>query len=243
MTRLRRITAYGLLDDEPVGGVVAHAEHPAAAVVRHIAHIVGISVAIDGVRDVRALLSTTPDDVEVHDDRILFDVHRAPASGVSASGVSAGSPTPVAGRQQRQRFSAYGVVRDPDGRILLTEIAPGYPGAGRWHLPGGGTDFGEQPTEALRRELFEEAAQQGEVTALLNVSHRHNPAAVGPEGYPIDWATVRVLYRVLVPAPVKPRVTEAAGGSTSAAAWFGPDDLGVVDLTDFARVALASDSG
>ena len=42
-----------------------------------------------------------------------------------------------------QRFAAYGLAADPAGRILLTRIAPGYPGAGTWHLPGGGTDFGE----------------------------------------------------------------------------------------------------
>src|SRR5439155_26187850 len=36
---------------------------------------------------------------------------------------------------QVQRFAAYGLVTDPDGRVLLTRISPGYPGAGHWHLP------------------------------------------------------------------------------------------------------------
>ena len=53
-----------------------------------------------------------------------------------------------------QRFGAYGYVTDPDGRVLLTLIADGYPGAGRWHLPGGGTDFGESPTDCLGGYLF-----------------------------------------------------------------------------------------
>src|SRR4051794_36091078 len=50
-----------------------------------------------------------------------------------------------------QRFGAYAAATDPDGRILLAMISDGYPGAGRWHLPGGGTDHGETPEQALAR--------------------------------------------------------------------------------------------
>ncbi len=121
---------------------------------------------------------------------------------------------------RRQRFAAYGLVTDPDGRVLLTRIAEGYPGAGRWHLPGGGTDHGESPADGLLRELREETGQHGEVAELLDVSHFHNPTAFGPERRPIDWHTVRVLYRVRVPAPTPPRVNEARGGSTAVAQWF-----------------------
>ena len=64
---------------------------------------------------------------------------------------------PAGAARQVQRFAAYGLVTDPAGRVLLTLIADGYPGAGRWHLPGGGTDHGEQPAAALLRELAEEA--------------------------------------------------------------------------------------
>src|SRR5205823_13930505 len=91
------------------------------------------------------------------------------------------------GRPRVQRFAAYALARDPAGRILLTLIAPGYPGAGRWHLPGGGTDFGEAPTAGLLRELIEETGQIGRVEGLIAVSHRHHPAAIGWEGFPIDW--------------------------------------------------------
>ena len=137
-----------------------------------------------------------------------------------------------------QRFAAYGLVTDPAGRILLTRIANGFPGAGRWHLPGGGTDFGEQPAAALLRELTEETDQAGVVADLMNVSHRHNPAAVGPEGHPIDWHTVRALYRVSVDRPTEARVTEAAGGSTAAAAWFTRAEAARLPLTEVAMRAV-----
>jgi 8-oxo-dGTP diphosphatase len=141
-------------------------------------------------------------------------------------------------RVRVQRFGAYAVATDPGGRILLTRIASGYPGAGRWHLPGGGTDHGEAPEEALARELVEETAQAGRVTGLLGISHRHDPAALGPEGVPIDWHVVRVLFRVQVEAPTEPVVTEAAGGSTEVAGWFSPEEAERLPLTEIARSAL-----
>ena len=138
-----------------------------------------------------------------------------------------------------QRFAAYGVATDPDGRLLLTLIAEGYPGAGKWHLPGGGTDHGEQPATALLRELAEETDQVGRVTDLLDVTHHRNPRALGPEGYPIDWHAVRVIYRVRVDVPTEPRVTEAAGGSTARAAWFSVAEAARLRLTDVAEAALS----
>jgi 8-oxo-dGTP diphosphatase len=138
-----------------------------------------------------------------------------------------------------QRFGAYALATDPAERVLLTRIAEGYPGGGRWHLPGGGTDFGETPERALDRELFEETSQRGRVVGLVGISHRHDPAALGPEGVPLDWHVIRVLYEVRVDEPTAAAVTEAAGGSTSEAAWFTRDDLVNLSLTELSREALA----
>jgi 8-oxo-dGTP diphosphatase len=138
-----------------------------------------------------------------------------------------------------QRFGAYAAATDPAGRILLAKISDGYPGAGNWHLPGGGTDHGETPEQALARELFEETSQHGRVTGLLGISHRYDPTAVGPEGVPIDWHVIRVLFRVQVDRPAEPVVTEAAGGSTAEAAWFTRAEVDGLRLTELAREAVA----
>ena len=139
-----------------------------------------------------------------------------------------------------QRFAAYGLVTDSDGRVLLTVNAEGYPGAGRWHLPGGGTDFGEQPTDGLIREIREETDQSGRVTGLLAVTHHRNRSAVGPDGGPVDWHGVRAVYRVEVADPSPPRVLDL-GGSTSDAAWFHPDEVASLPLTDIAGDVLGRD--
>ncbi|GAB1689384.1 NUDIX hydrolase [Krasilnikovia sp. M28-CT-15] len=154
-----------------------------------------------------------------------------------------GADVPLATPTRVQRFGAYAVATDPDGRILLTRIAPGYPGADRWHLPGGGTDHGETPEQALARELVEETSQQGRITGLLSISHKYDPAALGPEGVPVDWHVIRVLFRVLIPVPTVPVVTEAAGGSTAEAGWFSPAEAQALPLTEVARSAVRQVTG
>jgi hypothetical protein len=76
------------------------------------------------------------------------------------------------------------------------------------------------------------------VTRLLGISHRHDPAALGPERVPIDWHVIRALFRVEVDLPTEPVVTEAAGGSTETARWFSLDQAAVLPLTEVARDAV-----
>jgi ADP-ribose pyrophosphatase YjhB (NUDIX family) len=142
------------------------------------------------------------------------------------------------GLHRAQRFAAYALATDPRGRLLLTRIADGYPGAGQWHLPGGGTDYGEQPGDALIRELTEETGQHGRLLALPGVASHRDPASLGPEGYPIDWHGVRAFYRVMVDQPTRPRVHDV-GGSTSAARWFTRLQVDGLPLTEVTGEALA----
>jgi ADP-ribose pyrophosphatase YjhB (NUDIX family) len=138
-----------------------------------------------------------------------------------------------------QRFAAYALATDPRGRVLLTLISDRYPGGGRWHLPGGGTDFGEQPGAALIRELAEETGQRGRLLDLLGVASHRDAACIGPEGYPIDWHGVRAFYRVMVDRPTPPRVLDP-GGSTADARWFDLAEVGDLPMTEVTSEALAS---
>jgi ADP-ribose pyrophosphatase YjhB (NUDIX family) len=141
------------------------------------------------------------------------------------------------GLHRAQRFAAYAVATDPADRVLLTRIAHGYPGGGSWHLPGGGTDYGEQPGIALLRELEEETGQFGELEELLGVASHRDAASLGPEGYPIDWHGVRAFYRVRVPRPTDPTVYDV-GGSTAEARWFAVSELDELTCTEVTVEAL-----
>lgn len=143
------------------------------------------------------------------------------------------------GRPRAQRFAAYAVATDPADRVLLTRIADGYPGAGRWHLPGGGTDFGEQPTTALLREVLEETGQCGQITGLLGVASHRDQHSMGPEGYPIDWHGVRAFYRVAVAEPTA-TVVHDQGGSTAEAAWFSAEQARGLELTEVTAEAFST---
>lgn len=51
---------------------------------------------------------------------------------------------------ERVRVAAFGVCVN-DGQVLLSRFADG-----RWTLPGGGVDFGEDPHDGVIREVDEE---------------------------------------------------------------------------------------
>jgi 8-oxo-dGTP diphosphatase len=141
------------------------------------------------------------------------------------------------GLHRAQRFSAYAVATDPDGRVLLTRISANYPGGGCWHLPGGGTDYGEQPGVALLRELVEETGQPGEIIELLGVGSHRDAASLGPEGYPIDWHGVRAFYRVAVTEPSVPTIHDV-GGSTDEVRWFTPAEIAALSDAELTEVTI-----
>jgi 8-oxo-dGTP diphosphatase len=169
---------------------------------------------------------------------VVADPSPAGESGcpVGAVPIDAARPPAVATRR-RQRFAVYALATDPAGRVLLTRISDGYPGAGHWHLPGGGTDAGESASAGLLRELIEETDQRGRLGEPLSLSHRHQRDAMGPEGVPIDWQGIRVVYRVHIDAPTPARVTEGAG-STVEAGWFAAREAVSFPLTEVARDSI-----
>lgn len=55
-----------------------------------------------------------------------------------------------------------------DGLILGCRRAPGRAAAGKWEFPGGKVEDGEEPSVALRREVFEELNIEVLVGDLIN---------------------------------------------------------------------------
>lgn len=135
------------------------------------------------------------------------------------------------------RIAAYAWSTRED-QLLLTKVAPGNLGAGMWTLPGGGVDFGEEPADALHRELYEETGLRGTITGIIGVDSVLLPADRRPGTPALHW--IRLIYAVA--ASGTPTVVEV-GGSTDEAAWHRLDDLpGHVDLVAAALTLAGHDA-
>lgn len=128
---------------------------------------------------------------------------------------------------RRQRVAAYAVVLR-DERILLSRLAPRISSEELWTLPGGGIEHGEDPRDAVVREVFEETGLACEVGATARVYSAHAPQA-WRDGARVDAHALRIVFEGWVPpdAP-EPRVVEV-DGSTVEAAWVPV--AGVLDGT------------
>src|SRR5690606_41440322 len=100
-----------------------------------------------------------------------------------------------------RRFAAYGLVTDPGGRLLLSLIAPGYPGEGTWHLPGGGVDDGEDPRAALRRAVPEETGQHAGVGRLVGGRHHPRSGQPGPASAAAERYARRAVFHAHLARP------------------------------------------
>ena len=107
--------------------------------------------------------------------------------------------------------TACALIRDDQGRILLARRA-GDPGAGLWDLLGGFLDEGEEPVEALRRELREETGLEIEPGEFLGGI----PDRYGEEGH---W-TVNLYWEARLGAGEPEPADDVAE-----LAWFPADAL------------------
>jgi 8-oxo-dGTP pyrophosphatase MutT (NUDIX family) len=134
---------------------------------------------------------------------------------------------------RRTRIGAYAVCQDADTRILLCKFAPGFGLSGRWTLPGGGIEFGEDPAVGVLRELEEETGLTGHVQQLLAVSSRTS-VVEGRRG-PYDLHGVRIIYRVEITGG---RLRFETNGSTDSCDWLHPEDARTLPLHDLAEIGL-----
>jgi 8-oxo-dGTP diphosphatase len=125
--------------------------------------------------------------------------------------------------RSHQRVAVYGICEDGrggDGRVLLVRAAPYLTVAGRWFLPGGGIDHGEDPVTALGREFAEETGLHVEVGALRGVL---SDVITLPDGDSLH--TVRIVYGI---DAFRGDLRDEADGSSDAARWFPV--AGILDL-------------
>jgi ADP-ribose pyrophosphatase YjhB (NUDIX family) len=131
---------------------------------------------------------------------------------------------------ERQRIAAYGVVRDDDERLLLARAAPSLTLRGRWFLPGGGVQHGENPPDSLRREIEEESGLKVSVGPLFDVL---SDVRTIPDGTSLH--TVRLVYEV---ESWEGTLRPEADGTTDAVAWFTLEEVRALPLARYVQLVV-----
>lgn len=117
---------------------------------------------------------------------------------------------------------AVGVLRDQQGRVLLTRRPEHVHQGGLWEFPGGKTEPGEAIASALKRELREELGVEVRVhRPLIDVRHDYGDRRVhlhvhlisqfsgearGLEGQPLVWVEPERLFDYPLPEADRPIV-------------------------------------
>jgi 8-oxo-dGTP diphosphatase len=133
-------------------------------------------------------------------------------------------------KEQRSRLSAYGLIVTDSRQILLCRLSPIVgPEAGKWTLPGGGVDFGEDPKAAVVREIKEETGLNARVGKLLDVD-----STVFDFPDHVVHAT-RIIYQTEVDPGT---IVVESEGSTDAVDWFTADQLKHLPMVSLAQKGL-----
>ncbi|MCY3579044.1 MAG: NUDIX hydrolase [bacterium] len=109
------------------------------------------------------------------------------------------------------QLAAAVLLQDGSGRILLVERGPESTQPGKWSIPAGYVDYGEEIREAAARELLEETGLVATIGPPVYVATNfHDPAKV----------SVCVWFAGTITGG-KPQ----AGSDASDVGWFAPDEL------------------
>lgn len=141
---------------------------------------------------------------------------------------------------ERQRIAAYALLTRGAHEVLLTQMSARTRIEGRWTLPGGGIDHGEDPRDALRREVYEETGLRVEPGRVIDVHHTHFVGARA-DGVVEDYHGIHLIFDAVIDEAsrgVEPHVVEE-DGSTARAVWMPVEEALELDLLSAARHALS----
>lgn len=128
-----------------------------------------------------------------------------------------------------QRIGAYGVCVSESNEILLSRFSSS-PDR-RWSLPGGGVEHGEDPADAVVREVAEETGYDVSVGRLLSVQ-----SSTWKTPDKTHFHSVSILYEVDV---IGGELANEIDGGSDLAAWFPLAEALTLPRSEIIDVALA----
>lgn len=131
------------------------------------------------------------------------------------------------------RVAAYAVITDDDGRVLLSHWLASKHSA--WTMPGGGLEPGEDPYDAVRREVTEETGYTIDVDDLLGINSSVIAGAVRIGNPGTDLHALRIVYRAHITGG---ELAFEVDGSTDMAGWFTVEEIAALPRVKLIETAL-----
>lgn len=117
------------------------------------------------------------------------------------------------------RPGAYAVITREQHVLLSLWQGPRF---ALWTLPGGGIEFGEDPAETCRREVFEETGYHINVGELFSATTDTIPATKRLAGQVHPLMVLRLIFHAEITSGT---LTPEVGGSSVDAAWLPIETL------------------
>lgn len=135
--------------------------------------------------------------------------------------------------EQYTHLGVYGVLIYED-RILLIRKARG-PYLGKWDLPGGAVEFGEEPEQTLKREFLEETGLSGihgtmKTAVSCTIVYEHT------EGELEEMHHIGLIYEVDIDDVKSPIKREGDQQDSLGAEWIPLEKLKFIPLTPFVEM-------
>ncbi len=121
------------------------------------------------------------------------------------------------------RPSAYAIVIN-DGKILLTKQF------GKYHLPGGGIELGENPEEAVVREVIEETGYKVSNPRAVDILATFFSWKEGKQEWHYHSILLFYVCRFEGGKPSIENMEEGEANSAELPEWVGLDDLDGIEL-------------